>query len=67
MELKAEQIKGIVDTIRELAEVEVGSDNENFNPYDASGGNFDDAYQMGLNDGEILLARQLMGYLRGGK
>jgi hypothetical protein len=28
--------------------------------YEASGGNYDDAYRMGVEDGKILLARRLL-------
>jgi hypothetical protein len=36
--------------------VEHGDD---WNPYDASGGNFDDAYSMGIRDGENYLAQRI--------
>jgi hypothetical protein len=35
-------------------------DIENFNPYESSGGNFDDAYWAGETDGEVLLARMIL-------
>lgn len=35
-------------------------DNEEFNTYDYSGGNIDDAYELGCNAGEVLLARELL-------
>lgn len=38
-------------------------DGEDFNPCDASGGNFDDAYQMGVDDGRIDMARDVLGWL----
>jgi hypothetical protein len=31
--------------------------------YEASGGNYDDAYRMGRGDGKILLARELLEML----
>ena len=31
-----------------------------FNPYEASGGNYDDAFYMGLDDGKIMFARKLL-------
>jgi hypothetical protein len=37
---------------------------ENFVPYDYFGGNMDDAYDGGLQDGEILFARSLLGMLK---
>ena len=33
---------------------------EYFNVMDDSGGNFDDAYSMGTDDGEIYMARQVL-------
>lgn len=38
--------------------------NEFYNADDASGGNFDDAYQFGCDDGEIMLARNILDMLR---
>ena len=35
-------------------------DIDNFNPYDSCGGNFDDCYYTGAEDGETLLARHLL-------
>ena len=46
--------------LEKLAEQEVVSDFEDFNAYDYSGGNYDDAFLMGANAGEILLARELL-------
>lgn len=39
----------------------VGFDEEDFCPGDQFGGNFDDAYNGGITDGEILYARKLLG------
>lgn len=36
---------------------------DDFNPYEWSGGNSDDAYQMGVNDGEARLAQSIRGIL----
>jgi hypothetical protein len=41
---------------KQLPEDEAGD----FNPMEYSGGNFDDAYRMGLDSGEVQLARQIM-------
>jgi len=35
-------------------------EDEDFNPCDWSGGNFDDAYNMGVDDGEIHFAREIL-------
>lgn len=37
------------------------SDNEDFCVIDASGSNFDDAYEIGIDDGKIFFARELLG------
>jgi hypothetical protein len=47
--------------LEKLAAKKAAIDKEDFNPYDYSGGNYDDAYYMGSSDGEILLARELLG------
>lgn len=41
------------------ASIQVAEDNEDedFNPMDYSGGNFDDAYSMGVDAGEVFAAR----------
>jgi hypothetical protein len=40
------------DEIAEIEEV-YGSEWEDFNPMDASGGNFDDAYNLGYEHGQV--------------
>jgi hypothetical protein len=40
------------ETLKQLAEKSCIDNDEDFNPMDASGGNFDDAYNMGISDGE---------------
>lgn len=53
-----EEMKAYLET---LAARETWTDDlEEFNPYDMSGGNYDDAYYGGENDGETLLARHLL-------
>ncbi|MDP2692443.1 MAG: hypothetical protein Q8O88_02250 [bacterium] len=46
--------------LKELAKKTAGFDNDDFNTYDDSGGNFDDAYYRGCDDGEISLARGIL-------
>lgn len=48
------------DKLTWLAAKCLHSDTPHFSPYDASGGNSDDAYSLGIDDGEILLARSLL-------
>jgi hypothetical protein len=62
-ELILEKIKELEEEVEELNEM-YGEDWEEFNPCDASGGNFDDAYQLGSEHGEIFgklaLLRELL-------
>ena len=50
----------LIAKLKELAIQTAASDDEDFNANDHSGGNFDDAYDMGCEDGEIMLARKLL-------
>ena len=50
----------IKEKLKELAEKGSHLDEEGFSVFDWSGGNIDDAYSMGLDDGEISLARELL-------
>ena len=43
-----------------LAKRQEWSDDEDFDPNDYSGGNFDDAYSGGCADGETSLARNIL-------
>jgi len=49
--------------IKEMAEKKARLDNDDFNINDWSGGNIDDAYSMGCDDGEILFARELLAMI----
>ena len=49
--------------LKEIAEKDAHSENcgdWGFNACDASGGNYDDAYSYGQEDGEIFLARTIL-------
>jgi hypothetical protein len=51
----------LLNTIEAEASREIAPDlNEDFNPMDCSGGNFDDAYEMGVEHGYVLFARELL-------
>jgi hypothetical protein len=50
----------MIDALIKIARGEAWCDDEDFNPYDYCGGNYDDAYYGGCSDGEILLARQVL-------
>ena len=54
------EIEKLIQYLKELANGEVRSDDEEFNPQDYAGGNFDDAYSMGVEDGTTLFARELL-------
>lgn len=60
MELSQEMI----DLLKRIASQPTLCDNEDFNPYDASGGNYDDAYYMGSEDGYTKLAREILTQLK---
>ena len=49
-----------IEARTELAEDDVEDDDEYFNPDDAAGGNFDDAYSMGVDAGSTYLAREIL-------
>ena len=56
--------KEMLEKLKKLAGTEAACDDPDFNPYDVSGGNFDDAYYTGSTDGEILLAREILGAMK---
>lgn len=58
METPEEFIARIRNYIEQQSKQELASDNEDFNPGDS--GNFDDAYQLGVDDGRIDFAKELM-------
>ena len=47
----------------EVARRESLFDNEKYSIFEESGGNVDDAYSLGLEDGEISLARELLNLI----
>lgn len=51
----------VIEKLKRLARKRLPG--EDFNPMDASGGNFDDAYDMGIRHGETMLAQELLGEL----
>lgn len=50
----------LIAKLKALASQTAGTDKEGFNAYDYSGGKCDDAYDMGCEDGEIALAREIL-------
>ena len=61
-EFISEKIKDLLEQVEELEEY-YGKDFEDFNAMDASGGNFDDAYYMGSEHGEIFGQLNLLNEL----
>ena len=50
----------IEQRLRRIAAQKCSSDDEHFSVYDYSGGNYDDAYSIGTDHGEIWFARHLL-------
>jgi len=50
----------LMQIIKAKANTIMSSDNQEFNAYEYSGGNFDDAYDMGVADGEVKFARDIL-------
>lgn len=50
----------LLEKIQKIAEMTCQSDEEDFNAYDYSGGNFDDAFWNGVDDGKVKLAREIL-------
>ena len=53
-------MKQLIELLEELAKKKTLYDREDYDPQDFSGGNFDDAYSRGCDDGEVALARELL-------
>lgn len=56
-------LEEIREFIREAAKRKSLLDKEDFNIYDWSGGNVDDAFSLGLQEGETLLAQEIEAIL----
>lgn len=54
--MKPETIKKLKELALEVARAE----QEDFNPMDDSGGYFDDAWESGIHDGMVMLAREIL-------
>lgn len=50
----------LLNELRDLASEKTAYEKEDFNPNDNFGGNMDDAYWGGIDDGKILLAREII-------
>lgn len=56
-------MKDIIEILTEVASKPCASDWEDFNPMECSGGNYDDAYDMGRRHGKTEFARHLLNEL----
>lgn len=53
----------VINKIRVLAQGDALIDFDDLSAHDYFGGNLDDAYNMGIHDGRILLARDIISWL----
>ncbi len=67
MNLSPETIEKLVDIITKRASLDATCDVEDFNIYDYCGGNYDDAYEIGMRDGEIFFASALLSIINENK
>lgn len=57
----------LINLLRDLAANKCNADNADFDPLNYGEGNYNDIYDMGVNDGEVKLARQLLEMLENGQ
>lgn len=50
----------LIDKIREIASSDISADEDDFMVNDYAGGNIDDAYNIGVDHGEVYFARRLL-------
>jgi hypothetical protein len=53
----------VLERLKKLAALKIASDNEDFNACDYSGGNYDDAFDIGEWCGKVQAARDLLDEL----
>lgn len=58
--MEQEKIAKLKSKLEKLATRKCWAENEDFCAYDYSGGNFDDAYSGGVDDGEAFLAKEIL-------
>lgn len=71
MNYDEEQLKELIKKQEEVVrEIDEWCNNEDFNPMDASGGNFDDAYQLGyehgFENGKLYALRNVLDMFKNG-
>lgn len=50
----------LIAKLKKLAKNKIRCENEEFTAIDWFGGNFDDAYNGGLDDGQVMLAQEIL-------
>jgi hypothetical protein len=64
MNINIEKLAKVIEKLDSIAKKSPHCDKDDFNAYDYSGGNYDDAYALGCDDGERLLAAEILEMLR---
>lgn len=59
-------LKELMQDLQAEAALPVHHEDEEFNAYDMSGGNYDDAYRLGVDAGRRELAREVLAVLEEG-
>lgn len=54
----------LIQKIKEMAAKELATDDEDFEVDDCAGGNIDDAFSSGYEEGQISFARQLLEMIK---
>lgn len=65
MLLTTEKLAALIKAIESNAGKTVRGHEDDFNAYDYSGGNYDDAYYLGTSDGERMFADELKAIIDG--
>lgn len=58
-------LQDVIKMVRDTADQDAATDDEDFNAYDYSGGNFDDEFASGQMDCETAFARTIRSFLEG--
>ncbi len=54
------KLPDVLEYIKSVAKQQLVSEADDWNPCDYAGGNYDDAYDLGVTSGEIFFARELL-------
>ncbi len=63
MTITENKVRALVERIEKEAALKSVTEDDDFNPMDYSGGNFDDAFEMGIEEGCIRFAEELLDLL----